>query len=379
VNLARALAERIDTLRRDLTMIRRSFAGRSAPPVRITPRAATESVLAPRVLRVAQIVRETKDAVSIVLEDPSGAPIAFRPGQFFTVLVSIGGETLRRAYSASSDARDTTRVAITVKRVAGGRVSTHLNDALREGDSLRVLGPSGSFVLPELTAASRHLVLIGGGSGITPLMAILRVALATEARTIVSLLYANRSPDDEIFARAIDALAAAHSERFTVRRHFGLVDAEIAAREIALLDERLDLPTDFFVCGPEPMRAIVREVLAARGIDAARIHEERFASPGSRAVAAPSGDAQTLTIRTKSGERRVLVGSGQTLLEAGLAGGVDMPFSCAMGGCGACKVRLREGEATMDEPSCLTSEERDEGFVLACASRPNGPCVVELP
>ncbi len=346
--------------------------------------------LAPRRLRVAQVVRETADAVTLVLEDPLGAPIAFLPGQFFTLLASVDGEALRRAYSASSSALDSTRVTLTAKRVASGKVSTWLASEAREGMTIDVLGPSGAFTVAPDPEARRHLVLIGGGSGITPLMSIARTILATEPRSFVSLVYGNRGEDDVIFRDALDALAVEHAGRFTLRHVLsepppgwtagvGLLGSDVAARELALVDLRAELPTDFYVCGPEPMMRAVREVLVARGVEPGRIHEERFASPHLRSSTTREHAAQTVTLRIDGADRRFVVASGQTILEAGLAAGAPMPFSCAMGGCGACKVKLASGDVDMDEPTCLTDEERAAGYVLACCSRPTGPAVLELP
>ncbi len=359
---------------------------------RATARVETQvaSGLAPRRLRIARVVRETADAVTLVLEDPTGAAIVFVPGQFFTLLATVDGEALRRAYSASSSALDATQVTLTAKRVVGGKVSSWLATDACEGMTIDVLGPSGAFTVAPDADAVRHLVLVGGGSGITPLMSIARTILAAEPRSFVSLVYGNRGADDVIFRDALDALALEHADRFTLRHVLsdpprewiggvGVLEPDVLAREIALVDLHLDLPTDFFVCGPEPMMRAARDVLAARGVDPKRVHEERFSSPQLRTSATRDLGTHPVTLRTGGDERRFVVASGQTILEAGLAAGAPMPFSCAMGGCGACKVKLASGDVEMDEPSCLSDDERAAGFVLACCARPQGPAVVELP
>jgi ferredoxin-NADP reductase len=208
-------------LRRDLAAVAATFAGRPAHPVATTttpvrkPAAAIASHARRRV-RVAHVVRETPDAVTLVLEDPTGAHLPFAPGQFFTLHVRIGGETLKRAYSASSDALTPGSVSVTVKRVLGGRVSRHIVDNVREGDELEVLGPSGSFS-PVPSASPRLLVLVGGGSGITPLASIVRTLLGSEPGTRIALIYGNRALGDVIFKRALDALASEHAPRLVVR------------------------------------------------------------------------------------------------------------------------------------------------------------------
>jgi ferredoxin-NADP reductase len=349
------------------------------------------ALLAPRTVRVARVVRETPDAVTLVFEDPAGAPIRFVPGQFFTLILPVGAEVLRRAYSASSDARDTERVAVTVKRVTGGVVSNHVNDHVREGDLLQVLGPSGSFVAPASGEDERHLVLLAGGSGITPMMSIARTTLATEPKTRITLVYGNRGEGDIIFRASLDELARAHGARFTVRHVLsdppagwtggvGMLEERVVHAELdacgALGDAR------FFLCGPEPMMRASRAALRARGVTDDRILEERFNMPHLRtraAAALANAGPQILTIRANgAGVREVYVAPEQTMLEAGLSAGVAMEYSCAMGGCGACKVRLCEGAVEMEEPNCLTAQERGEGYVLACVSRVREPATIAL-
>jgi ring-1,2-phenylacetyl-CoA epoxidase subunit PaaE len=414
--LPRSLVTAFAQLRRDASAVAGRIAGRRSPPLTRRPTAErpahrgddvgvatrTAALLSPRTVRVARVVRETPDAVTLVLEDPSASagrdpshpPFAFVPGQFFTLLVPIGDEILRRAYSASSDARDGERVAVTVKRLAGGVVSNHLNDHVREGDLLQILGPSGSFTaLPDAAVAPRHLVLLAGGSGITPMMAIARTVLAVEPAARVTLVYGNRGEADIIFRAALDELAHAHAPRFVVRHVLshppaewtggvGMLEEDVVRAELDAmgdLGERLR----FYLCGPEPMMRASHASLRARGVPEAQIVEERFNMPHLRPrVAAPlSAEAgpQVLTIHANgAGTRDVYASAGQTMLEAGLSAGIAMDYSCAMGGCGACKVRLCEGEVEMEEPNCLTVQERADGFVLACISRLRKPARIAL-
>ena len=337
-----------------------------------------------RELTIAEVRRETADAVTLVLADPAGADVRFRPGQFFTLLVDVDGESLRRAYSACSSHLDPSRVAVTVKRVDGGRVSSHLNDRARAGDRLRVLGPSGDFGLAPDPARARHVVLVGGGSGITPLMAILRGVLAVEPDSRVTLVYGNRCASDVIFASELDALAEAEP-RLAV--HHVLEEPDPRAAATGRLDEATagavldrvlaaDAPAAraFYVCGPDPMMAAVRAALVARGVAPGDVHEERFAS---LRPATPHGP-QLATIRLGGRDHAVQVAAGASLLDAGLDAGLPMPFSCAMGGCGACAVELRAGAVDLDEPNCLDPDERAHGKILACVARPLGPCTIEV-
>jgi ferredoxin-NADP reductase len=400
--LPRSVAESLVQLRRDVVHVAGRFSGKRAPAYssrRMAPDVVDDSagrlaaLLAPRTVRVVRVVRETKDAVSLVLEDGSGAPMPFVPGQFFTLLVPVGGEVLRRAYSVSSDVRDPSRVAVTVKRVEGGAVSNHVNDHVREGDLLQVLGPSGSFTVPASTGAPRHLVLLAGGSGITPMMAILRASLASEPQAKVTLLYGNRGEADVIFKGALDDLTREHGARLAVRHVLsdppagwtggvGVLEESVVSRELEACGLGDGAGEEhFFLCGPEPMMRASRAALVARGVPEGRIVEERFNMPHLRAKPAAAEDAspQLLTIRMGAGgAREVYVAPQQTMLEAGLSSGVRMDYSCAMGGCAACKVRLCDGEVEMEEPNCLTSQEREQGYVLACVSRVRSSATIAL-
>src|SRR5690606_30359067 len=155
----------------------------------------------------------------------------------------------------------------------------------------------------------------------------------------------------------------------------GLLGRETLDAQLAPIDASDAI---FFVCGPAPVMDAAREALLARGVAEARIREERFQNPERRTSAPLPADAQRVVVRTRRGEREVVVEPGRTLLEAGLKSGADLPFSCAMGGCGACRVRLVEGELTMDEPNCLSAREKEEGYVLTCIGRPVTSCVVEV-
>lgn len=395
--LPRFIASRLEVIADDVRMIVGGWSGHTPPPfLRREPLARhvlatpTRDVLATRKLKVCRVVRETPDAVSLFLVDPTGQRISFIPGQFFTVLVTLpSGEVLRRAYSISSTPDADGAVAearITIKRISGGMASNHLNDHATEGMTLEVLGPSGSFTTKFIETNQRHLVLFAGGSGITPLMSLAMTVLAREPSSRVSLVYGNRSISDVIFRDELDALLRNHSDRFVVHHvltnapdgflgRTGLLDREHAAAELDLLP-----PADeYFVCGPEPMMHAVREALEMRGVAASSIREERYSSPGRRVKQDVPLVPQRMLVRQGSSERNVLVKAGQTLLEAGLEAGFAMPFSCSMGGCAACRVRLVEGEVVSDEPNCLSADEKREGFVLACVSRPSSACVVEVP
>jgi ring-1,2-phenylacetyl-CoA epoxidase subunit PaaE len=388
--LPRKIADRVRTARRDVRMLRdRLILGKNPSPLIERPRSAAGSLVslprkAPRMARaveVVKVVRETDDAVSIYLREKDGSSIAFRPGQFLSVDVTIDGVPLRRAYSLASACLPGVPAHITVKRIANGRVSNHLNDTIGDGDELAVLGPSGNFTVEPRPVNERHLVMIAGGSGITPIMSILETVLRVESRSRVTLIYGNRSWKDVIFRDRLAALCNELGERLIVDHVLerppegwsggcGLLSGDVLEARFDALGIRDDGMQRYFVCGPTPMMEAVRRALEQRGIDPSRIVEERFTRPEDRS-AAPCSEKTELVIVSKGGtDHGIQVEPGQTILEAALAAGIEMPFSCAMGGCGACRVRLSEGEVRMEEPNCLSRAEREQGYVLACVGRP---------
>lgn len=322
-----------------------------------------------RKLRVVAVHRETDDAVSLVLEKPEGE--VFPAGQFLTFILHVGGREVRRSYSLSCSPSER-HFRVTVKRVAGGLASTWMTEQVKAGDVLRMRGPSGNFTF-DPRAAPKHLLLIGGGSGITPLFGILKTALETNAEAEITLLFANRSASDVIFRRDLDALAAAHPN---VRIEHILESEPGANAQRRLTEEDLARAlrghgpgdTHAYVCGPEPMMDLAVAALGALGFPSNLVHTERFLSLRVSESAAMKLPNSRVTLRLAG--REAGVSPGQTLLEGALAAKLDLDFSCTMGGCGACKARLCSGEILMDEPNCLTDDERKAGLVLTCISRP---------
>jgi ferredoxin-NADP reductase len=337
-----------------------------------------------------RVVGEAPGAFTLVLRERDGKAFAFAPGQFFTVLVAIDGEVVPRNYSASN-VPGTPELHLTIKEKPGGRVSPVLA-RIAAGDRLRVLGPFGSFVVDArhdpIAHGPRRLVLVAGGGGITPLASIARTMLAQEPTAEIALVYANRSArrPDVIFAAALDELVREHGERFALAHVFGPLDRTTTSRTLDALPLAAHPDARFFVCGPDGMRDEVLAALSARGIADDAIAIERFsvgprpqvATSSAAIAAAAAPGSRPIAIRIKDRTHRTSALPGATVLEAGLAAGAPMPFSCAVGGCGACKVKLIEGNVEVEEPNCLTEAERVAGFVLACVGRPCGPCVVEI-
>ncbi|MBX7192861.1 MAG: ferredoxin--NADP reductase, partial [Sandaracinaceae bacterium] len=389
-------------VRRDVAMVAGELRGHRAPT--LVPRraaaarsrydaweAASIAAPTPHAFEVARVIRETDDARTFELR--AAGPFSFVAGQFLTLHVPLDGVDHRRAYSISSSPDGSDRVRITVKRLAKGRVSRHLVEQVRQGDRLVAHGPSGSFVVParEAGSSARHVVLVAGGSGITPIASIVRDVLATDPSTRITLVYGNRSERDAIFRDELEKLATSHTQLTLIHvleapETDGLCVVGVPDRETfgRLLDERRLLearagegPLVAMTCGPTAMMSAVREALEARGVAPSQILEERFLSPADPGHRPRAAGPQLVTIRARGVVREVQVSPDQTVLEAALAQGVALPFSCQMGGCGACRCK-GAGELVMDEPNCLTDAEKREGHVLTCVSRALGPSSLEL-
>ncbi|MFI5953981.1 2Fe-2S iron-sulfur cluster-binding protein [Cryptosporangium sp. NPDC051539] len=328
--------------------------------------AATEQHAA-REVRIAEIRRETPSTVTLVLEDAD--PFDFRPGQFFTLVADIDGRPVRRAYSAASGP-GSSRLELTVKHVEGGRFSGHVHRNLRVGDRLGVRGPSGSFHTGD--RAPDELVLIAAGSGVTPMMSMIRAALsASPDAGRIALLYSSRSAEEIIFGGELTHLAANHPGRLSVTHVLtgaeGRLTADGVRRWVTGLSPSAD--AHYYVCGPDGLGDAVRGVLNGLDVPGERVHSERYTS-GAGATAATTVPQTMIVEDHGQPVGTVIVEPGQTLLDAGLAAGLDLPFSCTVGNCGDCLVRLRSGTVAQHEPNCRTPRQQADGYVLTCVGSP---------
>jgi ferredoxin-NADP reductase len=324
-------------------------------------------------LAVSDVVDETVDARSFVLEIPAALAdrFAYAAGQFCTFRATIGGESVVRCYSMSSSPEAGDRFAVTVKRVPGGKMSNWMNDVLRTGDTIEVLPPAGLFVL---RAAEVPIVAFAGGSGITPVVSIIKTALLTTTREI-ALVYANRGAGSVIFADQLERLRAGSGGRLTIHHHLdaerGLLDTEGCVR---LVGDRAH--ADFYVCGPAPYMEIVEAALARRGVVRSQVFIERFDPPGDEPPAGESSATESIVIRLDRRKHAIGYQPGDTILDAARRAGLSPPFSCEAGNCGTCMARLEEGRATMRANNALSPEEVDAGWVLTCQAIPTSRVVV---
>jgi ferredoxin-NADP reductase len=318
-------------------------------------------------LAVVDVVDETADARSFVLEIPPALEETFRytAGQFCTFRARIGGESVVRCYSMSSSPDAGDRFTVTVKRVPGGRMSNWMNDELAAGDAIEVMRPAGRFVL---RAAEVPIVAFAGGSGITPVFSIIKTSLATTTREI-ALVCANRGAGSVIFGGELERLRAASGGRLSVHHHLdserGFLDAAGCA---ALVGNRTD--ADCYVCGPAPYMEAVEAGLASRGIARSQVFIERFELSGDVPTLTEISHTESVVIRLDRRKHTIPYEPGDTILDAARRAGLSPPFSCAMGNCATCMAHLDEGRVTMRVNNALSADEVEAGWVLTCQAIP---------
>lgn len=326
-------------------------------------------------LRIKRVVRETADAVSLVFDVPDhcSAKFEYQAGQFLTLRVDLDGRELRRCYSMSS-APVEDELRITVKRDPGGLVSNWLNDTAAEGAELHAAPPEGRFVLRG--DVTDDLVAFAGGSGITPIMSLVRTVLANTSRR-VRLLYANRSSGAVIFADALARLAEQHPDRFEVVFHY---DDERGVVTPAVLSPLVGGGVaDYYICGPTPFMSTVESAVLEAGAPPARVHLERFQVAPVPVDLIDAVDAEVHTDEVvfvlDRRTTRTSYRAGDTLLQTARSAGLKAPASCEMGSCGTCMAKVVEGTARMLNNDALDDDEVDEGWVLTCQSLPTSPTV----
>jgi 3-ketosteroid 9alpha-monooxygenase subunit B len=321
-------------------------------------------------LRVLDVVQETGDAHSIVFETPAG--LSYQPGQFLTLRLPCADGTVARCYSLSSAPGVDEHLKVTVKRVLDGRGSNWVCDTVEVGHEVDVLAPSGTFTPKSLDT---DLLLLAGGSGITPVMSIVKSALARGTGRML-LVYANRDESSVIFHAELRALVAAHPERLVVLHWLESVQGLPSKRPL----QEIVRPwghAEAFICGPAPFMDCAAEALKELGVARDRIHIERFTSlagdPWTEVeAAAPVAGERTVDLLVElDGETHELDWPvSSKLLDFLLDQGLDAPYSCREGACSACGLKLLEGEVAMDNNSVLEQDDLDEGWRLACQSRP---------
>jgi ring-1,2-phenylacetyl-CoA epoxidase subunit PaaE len=346
-------------------------------------------------LRVARILPEADDAVTVELAPPAEHAAAFRftPGQHLTLRHRFDEREERRSYSLCSLPGEPMRIG--VRRVPGGRFSTWIHETLRAGDLIEALPPDGRFgavleaVLGDPAApAPRHVLAVAGGSGITPILSIIGTLLAHSPQTRCTLIYGNRTLASTMFKEALEDLKNAHMQRLSLQTLFSREEMDSPAssghidqeRIRELLASRLD-PHGIdhaFICGPHAMNDAVEQALVAGGVPASRVHVERFGAPPAQPLDArersasrvAAGTARVRVVRDGLARELLLPFDGESLLDAAAAAGMDVPYSCKSGVCATCRAKVLEGEMRMARNFALAPDDLAAGFVLTCQAHP---------
>ncbi len=345
------------------------------------PEAASNPYLA---LKVREVVRETSETVSLYFEQPE-PHLEYKPGQFLTLVMEFEGKEERRSYSLCTSPYVDSFPGISVKRVEGGLFSNHLNDKIFPGKTINVLEPMGNFTTEFHSQNQRHLVMIAGGSGITPIMGILKSTLINEPNSKVTLLYCSRNEEQIIFRDALSELEKKEEGRLEVIHILsqpqagwtgitGRITKELITAEVAKAEADESFKAEYFVCGPEGIMDQSIDVMEAQGIEKDRINRESFYSSAVEEEKSSSAKSGGLTrevqVVLEGEEHTVEVSPEKTILEAGLDQMLDMPYSCQSGLCTACRGRLLNGEVKMVEDAGLSDKEKADGYILCCVSKP---------
>ncbi|HEX6222785.1 MAG TPA: ferredoxin--NADP reductase [Chryseolinea sp.] len=338
-------------------------------------------------LLVKNIVQETKDAISIVFAHPASGKISYRSGQFLTLIANVNGKEVRRAYSLCSSPFVDADLAVTVKRVDSGLMSNWLPDNLKVGSTVRIMEPMGNFTTEYKTDNKRHIILFAGGSGITPMMSLIKSTLVQEPDSICSLIYCNRDIDSIIFKNELEKLEITDQGRLHVihvldnapmnwQGYSGLLNHDMLTKLFERIPDWGIEKTTYLMCGPEGMMKNVESLLDKRGIPKSKIFKESFVQgtidkeEKKQAEAPAELKAREVTIRYDGQEYKVLVPANKAILETALDQGIDLPYSCQSGLCTACRGKALSGQVKLDEEEGLSQSERAEGYVLTCVGHP---------
>ena len=344
-------------------------------------------------LRVKNIRRETSDCVSIAFDIPGELKndFLFKQGQNIIIKSIIEGEEIRRSYSICSSPLDN-ELRVAVKKVSGGAFSSYANEKLKEADLLDVLPPTGTFFTEVNSKTSKNYIFFAAGSGITPVISIIKTILIAEPESNVTLIYGNRNVSSIIFKEQLEALKDKHLQRFRIyyvlsrerteaEINYGRIDTKKCKLLSTLIDYKM--ADEFFICGPEEMIFTVKEFLENNHVESDKIHFELFTTPIRKKIQVYTDIKE----KKDEGSEIIIKSDGRsfnfkldynsnTILDAALAEGADLPFACKGGVCTTCKAKLIEGKVEMEVNYGLEPDEVKAGFILTCQSHPRSKKVV---
>lgn len=343
-------------------------------------------------LTVKEVVRETPDAVSVLFDVPENLKENFRytQGQYLTFRKIFDGEDVRRSYSLSSSPITDSFLRVSIKMIEGGKFSTYANKELEAGDILETMAPMGGFFTEVQPNQQKHYVLFAAGSGITPILSILKTVLEIEKNSHVTLIYGNRDKAHTIYRDELDMLVAEHPGRFKLLYVLSREETEDSmgngrispdkCDEALGFDPNLYKASEYFLCGPKQMIEDVSEHLKSKGVADKKIHFELFTTP----VAAPETtvegseefNAHVTVIMDDEEFEFDLSSKGESILDASVDAGVDAPFSCKGAVCCTCKAKVVEGSARMAMNYALDDKEVEDGYILTCQAHPTSENLV---
>ncbi len=334
-------------------------------------------------LKIKEIIRETPQAVSLSFEIPENLKeeFSFSAGQYITIKMKTDGEEIRRAYSLCS-APNSDEFKVTVKEVEGGRFSVIANNKLVAGDVLEVHPPEGKFIFKPGKEISNYAAF-AAGSGITPVLSIIKTVLRDEAHSRFVLTYGNKSVDDTIFFKELLKLQSEFPDRLFIEfvysrtrednAHFGRIETSTVNYVLKNKFKHHEFD-NFYLCGPEAMINHVSDVLKSNGVKDEQILFELFTPTDEEKEIKGDTDGQTaVTIIVDDEEFSFAMDRSAVVLDIALENDIDVPYSCQGGICSSCMARITEGKAEMSKNQILTQEEIEEGFILTCQAHPTTP------
>lgn len=332
-------------------------------------------------LNLKDVVIVAKDAVNLVFDRPDN--FEYQAGQFITIIDTVAGKKVRRAYSLCTSPFTDKEIAVTVKRVEGGILSNHINDSFKKGHEVEIMEAMGNFTTTFDSNQKRNIVLFGGGSGITPLYSIIKSVLHEEPTSTLTLVYGNRSSEFVIFHDELIALAESEA-RFTfiqILEDDSKKEAQYTGRPTkemisSLVNEReMKDANEFFICGPAPMMEVVKSGLLQSDIQESKIRIESFEAGVTSPIKVDKNAEQSVdggcevSIELDGESHVIQVTKSRGVLEQALEKGLDMPYSCQSGLCTACRGKVVEGSIDTSEAEGLSPEELEEGYVLTCVGK----------
>ncbi len=339
-------------------------------------------------LTVNDVRRETADSVSIAFNVPPQLQpeYKFTQGQYLTLKLNVGGEEIRRSYSICSNPYTDNELRVAVKEVKDGKGSTMINRNLKVGDNVEVMTPMGNFYSLLSGANKKHYVLFAGGSGITPMMSIIKSVLYVEKQSRITLIYANRDEASVIFGTELIKLQELNKEKLNA--HFvydtpknpvdALYSGMLTAEKVGAMLEKFQLQSadEIFICGPGPLMETIKNVLKDKKVKEEKVHIEYFSAVldtinKAENASSGSGIISKVTVIQYGIETQLdLATDGSSILDAALDAGVDVPFACKGAVCCTCRAKVLEGKVSMDANFALTDKEVSQGYILTCQSHP---------